>query len=216
MFLSPKNKQLLSQIIIENNKIPQHLKNEILVIKSMDEFNRRENMNKPISDLNKSFLLSYINQNINQTKNDFENELKKHQTDFENTIILKKPQNIQFEEIKEEVNLKDVLSKLSVAFENKDVETINSLQKYVPTDYTHWRVADAFSVTNFLEKKRKALKNGLASHLYDNEYQEDAAYFDIQNKLNDNIGLNMYMEKTFKQMEKELDEQIKEYNIVLD
>jgi len=121
-----------------------------------------------------------------------------------------------FEEIKEEVNLKDVLSKLSVAFENKDVETIKSLQKYVPTDYTHWRVADAFSVTNFLEKKRKALKNGLASHLYDNEYQEDAAYFDIQNKLNDHIGLNMYMEKTFKQMEKELDEQIKKYGIVID
>jgi hypothetical protein len=99
MFLSPKNKQVLSQIIVENNKIPQHLKNEFLVIKSMDEFNTRENMNKPISDLNKSFLLSYIN----QTKNNFENELKKHQTDFENTIILKKPQNIQFEEIKEEV-----------------------------------------------------------------------------------------------------------------
>lgn len=116
----------------------------------------------------------------------------------------------------EEINLEDVLSKLTVAFNNKDVETINSLQKYVPTDYTHWRVANSFSVINFLEKKRKALKKGLASHLYDNEYQKDAAYFDIQNKLNDNIGLNMYMEKTFKQMEKELDEQIKKYNIVVD
>jgi hypothetical protein len=119
--------------------------------------------------------------------------------------------------VKEEVNLKDVLSKLSVAFENKDVETINSLQKYVPTEgYSSWRVADYIDVTDFLKKKQKALKNGLATHLYDNEYQEDAAYFDIQNKLNDNIGLNMYMEKTFKQMEQELDEQMKKYNIVVD
>jgi hypothetical protein len=124
-----------------------------------------------------------------------------------------------FEEVKEpEVNLGDIIFKLISAFDDNDVDTVKSLQKYLPKDegYDFARTADVFEVKKFLVKKRTALNKGLASHLYDNEYQEDAALMDIQNKLNDYKGLEMYPIKKLQKMEQELDEQIKKYNIVVD
>ena len=123
-----------------------------------------------------------------------------------------------FEEVKEEVNLGDVVNKYLEAIRTRDIDTIFSLRKYIPEEksFDFIRTACPKDVINFLNKKRKALKNGLASHIYDNEYQEDAAYFDIQNKLNDHIGIHMHNEAELKQMEQELDEQIKKYNIVVD
>ena len=121
-----------------------------------------------------------------------------------------------FEEVKE-VNLGDVVNKFLEAISTRDIDTIFSLRKYIPEKgFEFIRTACHNDVINFLKKKQKALKNGLASHLYDNEYQVDATYFDIQNKLNDHIGIHMHNEAELKQMEQDLDEQIKKYNIVVD
>jgi SpoVK/Ycf46/Vps4 family AAA+-type ATPase len=118
------------------------------------------------------------------------------------------------EVVKEEINLDEVLSKLNVAFINKDFDTVKSLQKYVPKEgYNSWRIAYSDDVINFLNKKRKALQNGLATALKYNEYKEDAVYFDIQNRLNDKIGLEMYGINEFEDMKKELEDQINKYNI---
>jgi hypothetical protein len=105
MFLSQKNRNLIQQTIFENI-LPNHLKNKNLINKKMEEFYQPSDA-RPIIEINKSFLLSYVKNTqsysaISQLQeiksNDFDNELKKHQQNFEEIITLKKPSPVQFEE----------------------------------------------------------------------------------------------------------------------
>lgn len=114
-------------------------------------------------------------------------------------------------------DLRDVVNKFMNAIETKDIDTIDSLRKYIPEEgFEFIRTAYPSDVISFLNKKKTALNNGLASYLYDNEYQAEAVLMDIHNKLNDDKGLHMHNASELKQMEKQLDEQIKKYNIVID
>jgi hypothetical protein len=109
MFISQQNKKVLYDSISGNPNLSLFLKNEKLLFNQMDLFYQTNDTSKPIMDVNKAFLITYVKmkqtrQELQEVKlSEFDNELQKHQNDFEKTITLKKPQNIQFNEIKEEV-----------------------------------------------------------------------------------------------------------------
>lgn len=102
MFLSTPNRNIIHQTIFENI-LPNHLKNKTLINKNMEEFFQPTDT-RPIIEINKAFLLFYVKNTQPQTRlqeiksNEFDNELKKHQQNFEEIITLKKPQPVQFEE----------------------------------------------------------------------------------------------------------------------
>ena len=58
MFLSQKNRNLIQQTIFENI-LPNHLKNKNLINKKMEEFYQPSDA-RPIIEINKSFLISYV------------------------------------------------------------------------------------------------------------------------------------------------------------
>jgi len=109
MFISQQNKKVVYESIHGNSNLPLYLKNEKLLFSQMDLFYQTNDTTKPVMELNKAFLITYVKmkqtrQELQEIKlSEFDNELQKHQQDFEKTITLKKPQNIQFNEIKEEV-----------------------------------------------------------------------------------------------------------------
>lgn len=137
MFLSQSNRDIIRQTIFEN-KVPEHLKNKTLIDKYMDVFVIHADMNKSIVESNKAFLLFYI-RNIEPQKklqelkmNDFDNELKKHQQNFEETITLKKPAPIQFEEnVTSALDESAMEKELRIKMEERqyEMDTILSQQK---------------------------------------------------------------------------------------
>lgn len=135
MFFSEENRKMLYETISRNPNLPLHIKNEIFMNQQMNVFKADA---KPLMELNKAFLISYVK--MKQTReelqeiklSEFENELQKHQSDFDNAIILKKPETIQFNEIKEvtlnESNMeKELLQKMEER--QRDMEVILSQQK---------------------------------------------------------------------------------------
>ena len=137
MFLSQSNRDIIRQSIFEN-KVPDHLKDQTLINKYMDVFANESDTSKSIVETNKAFLLFYI-KNIQPQKklqeikmNDFDNELKKHQQNFEEVITLRKPPPIQFEETVTSALDETAMEKeLRIKMEERqyEMETILSKQK---------------------------------------------------------------------------------------
>jgi len=169
MFLFPQNKKVLYEIIC-NQSLPDHIKNETLLYHQMEQFYKTHDTTKPLIELNKSFLGSYVKlkqtrQELQEIKlSEFDSELQKHQSDFENTIILKKPKNIQFDEIKE-----DILDETSMEKEirqkmeerQKEMDDILSQQKPIegtPIESENKMVvklAELQKSTNYEQVKKK-------------------------------------------------------------
>jgi hypothetical protein len=135
MFLSPKNRDIIRQSIFEN-KVPDHLKDQNLINKYMDVFANQSDASKSIIETNKDFLLFYIKNiqpQLQEIKmNDFDNELKKHQQNFEEVITLKKPLPINFEEnVTSALDETAMEKELRIKMEERqyEMETILSKQK---------------------------------------------------------------------------------------
>ena len=139
MFLSQSNRNVIEQSIFEN-KVPDHLKDQTLINKYMDVFAIHTDTSKSIVDTNKAFLLFYI-KNIQPQKklqeikmNDFDNELKKHQKDFEEVITLRKPPPIQFEEnVTSALDETAMEKELRIKMEERQYEMDAILSKQKPT-----------------------------------------------------------------------------------
>ena len=110
MFISPQNKKVLYESIQTAN-LPLYLKNENFLFRQMASFHQNNDTSKPVMEVNKSFLTTYVKLKETQTRQElqemklsvFEDALQMHQNDFENTIALKKPPSVQFTEIKDSV-----------------------------------------------------------------------------------------------------------------
>jgi len=139
MFLSQTNRDIVRQSIFEN-KVPDHLKDQTLINKYMDVFANQTDTSKSIVDTNKAFLLFYI-KNIQPQKklqeikmNDFDNELKKHQQNFEEVITLKKPLPIKFEEnVTGALDETAMEKELRIKMEERQYEMETILSKQKPT-----------------------------------------------------------------------------------
>ena len=136
MFIYPSNRDIIRQSIFEN-KVPDHLKDQTLINKYMDVFANQSDTSKSIVETNKAFLLFYIKniqpQKLQEIKmNDFDNELKKHQQNFEEVITLRKPPPIQFEEtVTSALDETTMEKELRIKMEERqyEMETILSKQK---------------------------------------------------------------------------------------
>lgn len=182
MFLSQSNRDIIRQSIFEN-KVPDHLKNQTLINKYMEVFVNHSDMNKPIIEINKSFLLFYI-RNIQPQKqlqeikmNEFDNELKKHQEDFEEAITLKKPLPVQFEErvtgaldetaMEKELRIKmeerqyemnDILSKQKPVVIENETTSVRELKNDKPIIATNYEVKNEVKRVSFKEEEPETNK----------------------------------------------------------
>ena len=129
-FLSIDNKKLLYNVLNENQTIPSHIKNATFFEKELTSFyNERPNVTQNLMDANKTFLSYYIHKNKTMTNshiqdirlNEFDSQLKQKRDEFENTIILKKPEPIHFDETVVMIEL-DMEKELKLKIEERNNE----------------------------------------------------------------------------------------------
>lgn len=148
MLFSYENIELLHETINATN-LPPHIKNKNFLSKYLKEY--AHDPKKSLVENNKSFLMYYIKlplpvlppQEIN-----FDNELKKHQLDLEETITLKKPKEIEFSEKVDDVLNMDELE-LKMKEREKELEAI--LQQQDPPEKPVKKVT--FDETPDMDKK---------------------------------------------------------------
>ena len=121
------NKQFLSQVLIAVNRLFPNLKQE-------QDFKRIEISNEEVIN-------PYKIEDIHEArKDDFENQLKLKRSEFENSINLQKPKELDFTEKIDDGKIKemDALIAETIARRNFDIEQINKVTNLNLEDPENW------------------------------------------------------------------------------
>jgi hypothetical protein len=165
------NKQFLSQVLIAVNRLFPNLKQE-------QDFKR-------IQISNEEVINPYKIEDIHEArKDDFENQLKLKRSEFENSINLQKPKELDFTEKIDDGKIKemDALIAETIARRNFDIEQINKVTNLNLEDPENWLNPQKITKnTNMNEKKQ--------------EFKEFKEYKD------QNSDLNFYSKLKLKQIE---------------
>jgi hypothetical protein len=142
------NKQFLSQVLIAVNRLFPNLKQE-------QDFKR-------IQISNEEVINPYKIEDIHEArKDDFENQLKLKRSEFENSINLQKPKELDFTEKIDDGKIKemDALIAETIARRNFDIEQINKVTNLNLEDPENWLNPQKITKNTNMNEKQEFKEN---------------------------------------------------------